>query len=560
MDLKNTISQAVADAVKNLYDLDMQVNLTVPEPEHGDFAANIAMQLAAKLGRPPREIAAEIAVSLSDAGTQAEVAGPGFINISVSTDALWRAAQIRECSVFLGKNYVVEYSCPNYFKEMHAGHLYQSLVGDALARMIERSGATVHRTNFGADVGLSTARAVWGIINDIGGEYPEKLADIAPENRARYIAERYVDGASADTTVDDLQSTLQIAAINKRIYEMHASGDTESDFAKIYFECRQWSKDYFLNLYEMVRIEPFEKYYPESTTEKLGMTTVNEFLGKGVFRESNGAIIFPGDEYGLHTRVFINSAGLPTYETKDIGLLIMEDRDFSFDHRLLITGSDQSEYMKVVWKAMEQIVPGSEAKMTHLCNGIIKFGDGKKMSSRLGNVTAAVDVVRMVREMVDKSDDPERDERIALGALKYELLKYKLGGDIAFDAKTSVSLHGNSGPYLQYAAVRASSMIAKSNLADTQLAPVVGFMPSEKQLIRKLAQYQNILESATIAYETHSLCAYLYELAGEFNVFYENNRVIGDSRECERLQIVACYAGTLKHGLALLGIQIPDKM
>jgi arginyl-tRNA synthetase len=324
----------------------------------------------------------------------------------------------------------------------------------------------------------------------------------------------------------------------------------------VYFMCREWSREYFVELYQSLQVSEFEKYYPESSTESRGAEEVRSRIGS-VFKESDGAVIFEGEVYGLHTRVFITREQLPTYEAKDLGLILMQMEEFAFDHRILITGREQSEYMKVVWKATDQVLPGIEAKMTHLTNGLIKFGDGQKMSSRAGNVTTAVDVLAAVRSAVGDSGDPERDEGIYLGAVKYEFLKHRLGGDIAFDPQDSVSLQGNSGPYLQYALVRARSILTKS---DGNPTLPDNLEPDERNLVRKLAEYQLVLEASTRNFESHSLCSYLYDLAVEFNKFYEKSRIIGDQREAQRLKIVSMYATTLEEGLALLGIYAPEKM
>jgi arginyl-tRNA synthetase len=555
MELKATLSQQLKALVQELFDIDVEIELTVPEPKYGDFATNVAMQLAGNLSESPREIAEQIVRKLAVDDIRAEIAGPGFINILVSDTDLWVAAGKRETHVFKDKTYVIEYSCPNYFKEFHAGHLYQTIAADVVARLVERSGAVVHRTNFGGDVGLHVAKALWAIIKNIGGEDPSGLAKVEVDNRARYISQRYVEGSNAYESEPDAK--LEIEELNKRIYKLHKDGDTESGLAQVYFNCRQWSKDYFVDFYNQIEVTEFEKYFPESTTEARGMEVVKSHIGS-VFKESQGAVIFDGEGFGVDTRVFITSQGLPTYEAKDIGLILMEFEEYSFDHRILFTGRDQSEYMKVVWKALDQVTPGILAKMTHIVNGIVKFGDGKKMSSRTGNVTTAMDVLRSVKLAVGDSGDSERDRRIYLGAVKYEFVKHRLSGDMAFDPDESVSLHGNSGPYLQYALVRARSILAKRD--NEAVTEVHGLEKGERTLVRKLAEYQHILFEATIQYETQGICSYLYELAVEFNRFYENNIVIGDARENIRLAIVRCYVTTLTDGLTVLGIQAPDKM
>jgi len=554
MELRQKSIDQIKSLVRELFEIDIEVELTIPDVKFGDYSTNVAMQLAGKLQKNPKEIAQLLIDKLIGSGVKAEVAGPGFINLWALDSDLWQASSKRDVGVFKDHKYVIEYSCPNYFKEFHAGHVYQTITADVVARLIERSGAVVHRTNFGGDVGLHVGKAMWAILQDLGGENPDSLADIDAAHRASYISARYVEGSTAYET--DSGAKIEIESTNKRIYELHKSGDTESAFATIYYTCRQWSKDYFVDFYKQIQVTEFEKYYPESETHERGLSEVSSRIGT-VFKESQGAVVFEGEEFGLHTRVFVTKEGLPTYEAKDIGLILMEIEEFRFDHRILFTGRDQQEYMKVVWKAVDQILPGTEAKMTHIVNGIVKFGDGQKMSSRSGNVTTATDVLESVKVAVGDSGDAERDERIYLGALKYEFLKHRLQGDMSFDPKESVSLQGNSGPYLQYALVRAKSILAKSDVARAQ---VVQLEIGERQLVRKLAEYQIVLFQATTEYVAHSICTYLYELAQEFNKFYENNLVVGDPREAIRLSLVSAYAETLEDGLSILGIQAPGKM
>jgi len=552
--MEQKISTLLQESVKKLFDLDLSVTLSVPDEQFGDYATNVALQLSGRLQRPAVELAREIVTELGQAGIHADVAGPGFINMWMHDEGLWELALQRKVDLNQGRIFVAEYSCPNYFKELHAGHLYQTLYGDALARIIEASGATVHRTNFGADVGLSAARAIWGILQYLEGEHPHKLDDVPESDRTSFIAARYVEGAAADTSDNDTAVT-EIQEINKRIYAMHASNDTESDFAKIYYTTREWCRQYFIDLYEALHVDAFEKFYPESSTEGRGVQVVRDHIGE-VFTESQGAVIYDGEKDGLHTRVFITKEGLPTYETKDLGLILIEMEEFEFDHRVLITGKEQAEYMKVVWQATDKIVPGIAEKMTHLTNGLIRFGDGQKMSSRFGNVTTAMDVIHAVRTAVGDSGDTIRDTQIYLGALKYELLKYRLGGDIAFDPQQSVSLHGNSGPYLQYAAVRAKAILVKVTASEENFT----LEPAERKVVRKLSEYRSVLERATKEMMLHHICTYLYELAQEFNRFYEGNHVAGDPREGVRSRIGREYLETLVHGLGLLGIEVPDKM
>ena len=548
------ITQAIQTVCNDLFHIDTDVVLTRPEEQFGDYATNIALQLAKQLGKNPREIAQSIADALKhDAIQSVEVAGPGFINITLTSKSLIANSKADIASLSNYKRVLLEYSCPNAFKELHTGHLYQTVVGDAMGRILEATGATVFRANFGGDVGLHVAKCLYGIVTTLG-EDPSKLVDVPVDKRPEWISSMYVLGATAYE--EDESAKASITLINSQIYGFHSDNDHESSLAQIYWECRSWSYDYFKSFYEQIRVAPFDKYYPESATIEPGLALVNKYIGT-VFTESDGAVVYAGEQDGLHTRVFITSKHLPTYETKDLGVITSEVNDFVYDKRVIMTGNDQTEYMKVVFAALRAIDPDLAAKQTHFTNGTVRFGSGQKMSSRLGNVTRAADVITTISDVV-AAENPETDHySTALAAIKYSFLKHRLGGDIAFDINESVSLEGNSGPYLQYAHARARSILAKT---DTQPQELADLEAGERSLVRKLTEYNDVVGKSANEFMPHYICTYLYELAQAFNRFYEHNRVIGDPRQPQRLTLVATYADVLKDGLGLLGITAPDRM
>lgn len=555
------MDQKIAQIIKEVFDVDTDVVLTRPEPQFGDYATNVAMQLAKPLSKSPRDIAQQLAdkLSESDEFEKVEVAGPGFINLTLTSEALLDLTKREPLPIYAGQTIVFEYSCPNAFKELHTGHLYQTIYGDIVSRLMLVGGAKLHRTSFGGDVGLHVAKSLWGMVNRLGGENPERLTkDIAddPFERAGWISSCYVRGASAYE--ENEQAKQEIDQLNKTVYGFHDSNDHESPLAQIYWITRQWSFDYFAAFYALIDVEN-QRYYPESATAPTGLEIVREQLAKGVLKESDGAVVFEGDESKhLHTRVFITSKGLPTYETKDIGVIWQERADYNFDHRYIITGNDQREYMRVVFAAAETFDPSLSGTMTHWTNGTVKFADGKKMSSRLGNVTRAIDVVDAVREKVTEIvDDDAIINDVTLGAIKYAFAKYRLGGDIAFDIDETVSLQGNSGPYLQYAHARARRILEKT--AEAPVLPTA-VRDEDRMLVRKLGEYREVIEQSIKSLEPHHICNYLFELAQEFNRYYEKNQVVGSEHEQHRAGLVAQYADTLRAGLMILGIAAPDKM
>lgn len=549
------MEQAIAGVCKDLFNADVEVELTRPDEQFGDYATSVALQLAKQLNKNPREVAEQIATKLqSDRGEIAkiDVAGPGFINLQLTDEALAKLAAQKPARSLEGKTVVAEYSDPNPFKVLHAGHLYTSIVGDGIAKLLEVAGADVHRVNFGGDVGLHVGKTMWAILRELGGENPDKLA--AVKNQAEWLTERYIDGTTAYE--ENEAAKAEIIALNKRVYKLHTGNDHDSPFAHIYWTTRQWSYDYFDAFYARIGSH-FEKYYPESEVADIGIQTVKQHI-PDVFVESEGAIVFKGDEHDLHTRVFINSEGLPTYEAKDIGLIMAKKRDYNFDKSVVITGNEQAQYMAVVLKAIEQFAPELTAATTHLTHGMVKLAGGVKMSSRKGNILRAVDVIEAARA-ANKVATSKDDEATALAAVKYAFLKNRMGGDIIYDPAESVALEGNSGPYLQYAHARARSILAKSKIKN-QKSKVEHLESDERSLMRKIGEYTEVVDKAVQELMPHHVCTYLYELAQVFNRFYENNRVVDDEREGLRVQLVASYADTLKRGLELLNISAPDRM
>lgn len=545
----------LARSIAELFSVDITPQITRPEPQFGDYATNVALQLAGRVGKNPREVAEQLAEVLRQSGDFSEVtvAGPGFINIRLANTSLKTQLDSMvegygQPDIYTGKTIITEYSDPNPFKVLHAGHFYTSVVGDSMSRLIEFAGGTVHRVNFGGDVGMHVAKTLWAILQNIGGEHPEKLKDIPVETRSEWMAGCYVVGTNAYE--EDEAAKTAIVALNKKVYQLHTDADHDSALAQIYWTCREWSYDYFNAFYDRIGTQ-FERYYPESETAPLGLATVREQQKNGVYTESDGAVVFVGEPYGLHTRVFINAEGLPTYEAKDVGLSIKKWNDYSFDQSIIITGNDITEYMKVVLKSIEQFKPELAQRTLHVTHGNVKLPGGVKMSSRKGNFLRAVDVLDSAAEETEKIQ-PDSDESVVLGAIKYAFLKNRVGPDVIFDVKESVALHGNSGPYLQYAHARASSVLQKGTVEPA--VHDVHFDGAERSLLVKLTEFPEVMTAAATQLAPHLVCTYAYELTQVFNRFYEQSRIVGDPREAHRLRLVEAYVFILKQSLGVMGI------
>ena len=560
MNLEDQIKQIV----KNIYGLDVNPVVSRTDPEHGDYASNVALQIAKQVVKNPREVADMIASKLVESGHKADVAGPGFINIHLSDQTLLDMVGAMPKQTLQDKVIICEYSDMNAFKTAHVGHLYTTLVGNAISNLHEAAGAKVIRANFGGDVGLHVGKAMWAIMNFIQNDLTN-LGSVAEAERSGWVAARYVEGNTAYE--DNDISKAEIIEVNKKVYELHVNGDKLSAFAQVYWACRQWSYDGFEAFYDLLQLDKqpdgaYFVYYPESETAPFGKALVEKGIEQGVFSISDGAAVYVGEPEGLHTRVFLTAQGLPTYETKDLGLAVKKWQDYKYDSSVIITANDISEYMKVILSALRKLLPIVDGKTRHVTHGLVKLAGGQKMSSRKGNVLLPEDVIEAAKSASQQTAG-KVDMQTVLGAIKYAFLKNKIGGDVIYDPIESISIQGNSGPYLQYAHARACSIIAKLDGYGSQnISKISGkdLQEGERLLVKKLGEYAEVVDAAVRDITPHVVCTYLYELAQEFNRFYENNRVIGDERQALRLVLVTIYRDKLATGLKLLGITAPDKM
>ncbi|MEI6236990.1 MAG: arginine--tRNA ligase [Candidatus Saccharibacteria bacterium] len=556
------VKTSLESAIQELFAVNIDAELNRPDLQFGDWSTNVAMQLAKIIGKNPHEIAQTIAEYMNQKSfswlDRVEVAGPGFINIILKDDLFINMVnQINlqkelygQLDIFKGQTIIVEYLDPNPFKEIHIGHAYTGTVGDAVASLFETAGGQVHRVTYQGDVGLHVAKAIYGILrrinNDVAG-----IDDIAVADRPIFLGKTYAEGANAYE--NDEQAKSEIIILNKKIYDQ-----SDPLVNKIHEIGKSLSMDYFDDVYAKFEFTPFEKNYMERMVAEEGLKIVKENISDGIFKESDGAVIFEGEQYGLHTRVFINSQGLPTYESKDLGNAMLKWKDYAYDKSIIITGQEQAEYFKVMLKALEQFAKVQSERTTHIPHGMVKLNTGK-MSSRSGQVVRALDLLETAEEAarsLAKSDnEPVRD--ITLAAIKYAFLKNRIGGDIVYDVDESLSLEGNSGPYLQYAHVRAHSIIEKAN---TKITEIKDLDAQERILADKLDEFPEIILSATTQLYPHIVCTYLFELAQSFNRFYEHNRIIGDARQAQRLALVNAYKTVLKNGLSILKIPVPNHM
>ncbi len=521
--------------------------------ENGDFASGVALQYAKQAGKAPRALAEELVAALSsiEGVAKVEVAGAGFINFYLSTNAL--ASTINEAieqeswggvKTYAGKKIMVEYTDPNPFKEFHIGHLMSNAIGESLARLFHVSGGKVIRANYQGDVGPHVAKAIWALMKNAGGT-----------PTVQELAVAYTEGTNAYETNDDAKA--EIDTINKQLYEKSNGG-----LNMLYEHGRKVSLEHFEELYKILGTK-FDFYFFESDTGPRGVSIVKAH--PEIFEESEGATVFKGEKYGLHTRVFLNKAGLPTYEAKELGLAEVKKERTTFDTSITVTAHEQSDYFKVVLQALELVHPDWKGQYVHVSHGMMRFAEGK-MSSRKGNVVTGESLIEDLTEAAKErakesraADHEQLARDVAVAAIKYQILKQASGKDIIFDQARALSLEGDSGPYLQYAYARTRAIVEKA--ASEHIFPRFDEQAAVSDIARFVRRFPEIVERAAEAGEPHHVATYLIELASRFNSWYAVEHILdGSSTQAHKVALTSAVASTLHNGLWILGIPTPEKM
>ncbi|MDR3519388.1 MAG: arginine--tRNA ligase [Candidatus Pacebacteria bacterium] len=571
--MESEIKKLIKDALKNL---DIETNSIVLEhPEdlkNGDYSTNVALAIAKGVERNPRELAEKIVEEIKRLNVdknieKVEVAGAGFINFHLSRkffsqsveEILNQAADFGKNKILEGQKIMVEYTQPNPFKPFHIGHLMSNAIGESISRIVEFSGAYTARANYQGDVGLHVAKAIYGLLQK------EELQGKAGTHnlQASNIGQAYIYGAN--TYENDEKAKKEIDELNKKIYDR-----TDNKINEIYAWGFDVTMEAFEDLYEMLGTK-FDYYFLESAMADSGREIVNANMDK-VFEKSDGAVVFKAEKYDLklHTRVFITSTGLPTYETKELGLTEEKFKtEPEMNLSIVVTASEQLDYMRVVAKAISIIHPEFENKMKHITHGMMRLATGK-MGSRKGNAITGESLINDSREAVfEKMKDREFGEverekivsDVAVAAIKYSVLKQGTGGDIIYDFEKSISFEGDSGPYLQYSYTRANSVLEKAQKEN--IFPDFENVPAEIFEVEKmLYKFPEVVLRSVSEYEPHYIANYLIEVARAYNSFYGNNVIVNKEDKTSPYKVALTYAFSfvMKTGLHLLGIEAPKKM
>jgi len=540
---------------------------------NGDYSTNAALVYCKQMGVSPKELALklvdEISKTKSEDIEKVEVAGSGFVNFFLTTEAIQNENSELKSTIYTKyseKKILVEHTSPNLFKPFHIGHLMNNIVGEFVTRAVSIGGGYVTALSFPSDVSLGIAKAVYILLED--KKNGNDVFELSDDEKITAFGEAYKRGvAYFEEHPEENGKAKEIARI---IYDIGDEGEIREFFEK----SKRVNNEYFIRTIRELGSIINETIY-EGEAGIRGQEIVQENTGEDkVFTKSEGAIVYIPDEArkDLHTQVFINSEGHPTYEAKDLGLIDLKFTRFTPDLSYFITDAEQSSHFKVVLDAASKL--GGEwqervKKSFHIPHGRMLF-KGQKMSSRLGGVPLALDVVSVVEEEVREragekiahlSDEEKKklEREIALSSLRIAVLRSKPGININFDPDTSLSFEGDSGPYLLYTHARCASLLLKGRER--------GYEPkfsdvSATLLERDLLHYRLVLANAVEEIAPQKLVTYLFEVAQLFNGFYAENQIIGDDKEASQhyLAIVSRTKAVISEGLWVLGISAPDRM
>lgn len=559
------ISNIIQKTIKNLFALDEVVALERTDEQFGDFASNIALHLSKKLGQNPREIAQKIVDDLEDTSIdKAEVAGPGFINITVNNNllvsSLKTAVESAPHGVFganevgVGKTVLCEFPSPNMSKPFSVGHIRSALQGWALAQIMRLSGYRVITDNHVGDSGTPFGKWVVGYLRYSSKDQLEKAG-------INELARVYITITAAMKAEKEAGTTQLSDEVQLWLQKLEAGDEEAVQYSKLF------NKISFNHMHAiMERLEISTDYeYGESYFVKRGHELTDELLKKGIAKESDGAVIVELDEFAIKTPVMLKKAnGTALYATTDLATMEFRDKTWAPEKVFIHTGQEQAFYFTQL-NALAQRA-GFAPNIVHLWHGLVDQldEDGKrgKMSSRKGVVLLGdmLDEAEKRAAEITKEADPDAAHAVALGAIKFADFTADRKKGVLFDWETMFNVQGTSGPAVQYAAVRINSILAK-----TQVEPVLSndydFAP-ERNLLLELLSFPHLILEISKNYEVHKLSTYLYKLARTLNRYYEKTPILkaSEAEQANRLWVLMLTRQVLSTGLDILGIPVPKKM
>jgi len=626
--LKSRLAERVAAAVRTLApegaELPPPELSPPPRVELGDFAIP-CFPFSRALRRPPPAIAQALAEALREDDEvppgerlvhHADAAGP-YLNVTLDRKALFReaTADVLAGGTAYGSNgsgggrqVMVEFSSPNTNKPQHLGHLRNNVLGDSVARILEANGHRVVRANLVNDRGIHICKSMvayrrWGegrtpeAEDEKGdhfvGRYYVMFERARKEEVARELAAIREQGEEADPekaeALADTRSGLMREA--RDLLRRWEAGDAR--VRALWQRMNAWVLDGFADTYARMGI-PFDRFYYESETYQLGREVVLAALDRGVVeRRGDGSVWVDLGEHDLGEKLLLRRDGTTVYITQDLGTAVLKERDHDLVRSVYVVGSEQDHHFRLLFAALKKMGFGFADHLVHLSYGMVYLPEGR-MKTREGTVVDADDLVREVqvevRDLVaERAAELEREARecatliaeqaresaaradeiagpVGLGALRFYLLKFNARSDMTFDPEESVSLQGDTGPYVQYTATRIPSIEEKARaagLAEDEADLSLLGNPEEVGLAQAIGRFPTVVAEAGRTLNPSLVAGFLLEFCRTFNKFYRQHRVVGAEPRAlgaARLRLCRACGQVIRNGLGLLGIEVPPRM
>ena len=587
------VSQAVAGAVEALYGKQdgeqLQIQKTRREFE-GDYTL-VTFPLLRRSRKSPEATAAEIGEYLTAHVPEIKAFNviKGFLNLSLD-DAFWAArfAEIAADDAFgqapaTGRTVMIEYSSPNTNKPLHLGHIRNNLLGYSVAQILKANGHDVIKVNLVNDRGIHICKSMlaWKLYGN--GETPASSGMKGDHLVGKYYVEfdkhykaQIRELVAAGQSEEEAKKN---APVMRQAQEMLRKWEAKDPEVYALWEMMNgWVYEGFDVTYKALGVD-FDKVYYESQTYLLGKSLVEEGLRKGVFyrRDDNSVWIdLTGD--GLDEKLLLRGDGTSVYMTQDLGTAFRRFEDNRLDDMIYVVGNEQNYHFQVLKLVLKKLGYAEWSDhITHLSYGMVELPEGK-MKSREGTVVDAddliADMVRTAREMsaelgkLDGCSEAEADavsEMVGLGALKYFILKVDPKKTMLFDPRESIDFNGNTGPFIQYTHARIRSILRKAGEAGIDFGGTASaaLLPEEVALVKSLTEYPSVVASAGENFAPSIIGAYVYELAKTFNGYYHDHSILREE-DAEvrrmRLQLASQVARIIRKGMALLGIDVPERM
>lgn len=605
MNIEKEISSAVISAVSELYGQNIPENMVQLQKTKATFEGNLTLVVFPFLKishKRPEETAEEIGRALVEKSKCIASFNvvKGFLNLVIAREAWVALLNDINANPHYGELkatansplVMIEYSSPNTNKPLHLGHVRNNLLGWSLAKIMEANGNRVIKTNIVNDRGIHIMKSMlawmkWGngctpestgkkgdhLVGDFYVLYDKHYKEECAQLKAQYIAEG-MDDEKAEAKAKEEAPLIKEA---RQMLVKWEQGDTE--IRSLWQKMNNWVYAGFNDSYKALGVD-FDKIYYESETYLAGKKKVEEGLAKNLFfKKEDGSVWADLTNEGLDQKLLLRADGTSVYMTQDIGTAEMRFNDFSIDKMIYVVGNEQNYHFQVLSLLLDRLGFKWGKDLVHFSYGMVELPNGK-MKSREGTVVDADDLVQQMisdakrtsdelGKFKDMSDDEKQEiaRIVGLGALKYFILKVDARKNMLFNPAESIDFNGNTGPFIQYTYARIRSIMRNAAAQNiqvlTELPADAPLNDKEMKLIQKMDEFKIAVRDAGENYNPAGIANYCYELTKDFNQFYHDYSILNADTEAEkltRLVIAANVAKTIKNGMELLGIEVPERM